>query len=83
MINKFRYKKPPRDDIKSGPVKCDNSGDCDTLKRNRTKTTKVIDGDLDNARVMDRIVDGNSDFKEENRDGVLDDKTRKQLHVSL
>lgn len=82
MINKFRYKKPAKDspnDTKTGMLTSDCGGD--TLKTNKSnKTMKTTDCDLDAIRISDRIIK-NEDSKEDKHGKILDDKTKKQLHV--
>lgn len=83
MINKFRYKKPPKESPSDTALETVNSGDSDTLKRNKNnKTFKVLDNDLDAIRISDRI-NTNEDLSDGKEHGVLDENMKKQLHVRI
>lgn len=87
MINKFRYKKPAKENLVSdaNSVNSNSSEGGGTLKTNKSKKTimKVIDNDLDAiTRICDTMTKKN-DCKEDNHHGVLDDKMKKELHVRI
>lgn len=82
MINKFRYKKPPKESSSDAVLGTNNNADSDTLKTNKNKTFKVLDNDLDAIRISDRI-NTNEDLRDGNEQGVLDENMKKQLHVRM
>lgn len=80
MINKFRYKKPANKDNSASDkdnINRDNVTKCgefndDTLRRRKDKK----DGSV-------KVETKTDTLKKDKSGGVLDDQTKKQLHVSL
>lgn len=76
MINKFRYKKPASKD--------NSASDKDNKNRDNVKCGEFNDDTL--RRRKDNSVKGETKtdtLKKDKSGGVLDDQTKKQLHVSL
>lgn len=77
MINKFRYKKPANKDNSASDCKDNNVSKCgefgeDTLRRRKEKKDNSVRGETKTDTL-----------KKDKSGGVLDEQTKKQLHVSL
>lgn len=96
MINKFRYKKPSnKDNVKDNQCEKVSDNDNDTLKRIKLVDSEFKDSDTlkrisrmndirvdnDTLKRINRINEDNANDKTD-CGGVLDERTKKQLHVS-